>query len=84
MEKSKQTGTADTSITNRTQEMEEGISGIEYRIEETDQSNKMLKLKIPDTEHPGNPGQYKRPKLRIIGIEEESQHKGQKNILTKS
>jgi hypothetical protein len=40
----KRTVTIDTSVTNRIQEVEEKISGIEDIIEET-QSRKMLKLK---------------------------------------
>ena len=34
----KQTGTTDTSITNRLQEMEERISGVEDMVEETESS----------------------------------------------
>ena len=37
---SKRTGTTDTSITNRIQEMEERIAGLEDRIEEIDTSVK--------------------------------------------
>ena len=37
---SKQTGTTDANITNRIQEMEERISGIEDTIEEIDSSVK--------------------------------------------
>jgi len=38
----KRTGTIDANITNRIQEMEERISGVEDTIEETDTSKKML------------------------------------------
>jgi uncharacterized coiled-coil protein SlyX len=43
----KRTGTADISISNRIQEMEERISGVEDTIEEMNTSKKMLN-KNPD------------------------------------
>jgi hypothetical protein len=41
--------------------------------------------KAPNQKHPGNPEQYERPNLRIIGIEEsdDSQLKGPVNNLNK-
>ncbi|ERE73973.1 Transposase, L1 containing protein [Cricetulus griseus] len=80
----KRSGTTDVSITNRIQEMEERISGVEDTLAEIDSSTKEnLKSKkslsqniqeIWDT--------MKRPNLRIIGIEEgeEIQLKGAENI----
>ena len=84
----KRTKTTDASITQRIQEMEERISGVEDRIEEIDISvNENVKAKnfltqniqrIWDT--------MQRPNLRITGIEEgeESQLQGQKIFSTKS
>ena len=67
----KRTGTTDAIITNRIQEMEDRILGIEYKIVKINASVKRFKSKkfltkntreIWDT--------MKRPNLRIIGIEE--------------
>ena len=83
----KRSGTADASITNRVQEMEERISGAEDKLEEIDsstkenhKSNKSLIQNIQEIWEAG-----KRPNLRIIGIEEgeEAQLKGAKNIFNK-
>lgn len=49
----KRTGTADASIMNRRQEMEERVSGIEVTIEEIDITKKILNL---------NSSQHKTPK----------------------
>ncbi|KAL6082496.1 hypothetical protein STEG23_002745 [Scotinomys teguina] len=83
---SKLTGTTDASITNRTQEVEDRISGIEDTIEEIDisvkENTKAKKVitqnfqEIWDT--------MKMPNLKIIGIEgEEYQLKGTENIFNK-
>ncbi|EGW01022.1 Putative transposase element L1Md-A101/L1Md-A102/L1Md-A2 [Cricetulus griseus] len=84
---SKRTGTTDASITNRIQETEERISGVEGTLGEIGsltrenlKSNKSLTQniqKIWDT--------VKRSNLRIIGIEEgeETQLKGAENIFNK-
>jgi methyl-accepting chemotaxis protein len=84
----KRTKTTDASITQRIQEMEERISGVEDRIEEIDISvNENVKAKnfltqniqrIWDT--------MQRPNLRTTGTEEgeESQLQGQKIFSTKS
>ena len=65
-------GTTEASITNRIQEMEERISGVEDTVEEIDlsvkeniKSNKFLIQNIQE-----NWDTKKRPNLRIIGIEE--------------
>ena len=52
----KRIGTIDASITNRTQNMEGRISGIEDTIKESDTSVKenIKSKKNPDTKHPGN------------------------------
>ena len=73
----KWTGTTDANITNRIQEMEERISGIEDTIEETDPSvkehvkfSKFLTQNIQEIWDT-----IKRPNLKIIGIGEEFQLK---------
>ena len=77
----KRTGTTDINITNRIQEMEERIQGIEIDtpVKENAKSKKFLTQniqKIWDT--------MKRPNLKIIGIEEEdSQLKGPEKIFNK-
>ena len=56
-------GTTHTSITNRTQEMEERISGVEDGIEEIAISVKESskhKQKIPDTKYTGNLEYYEK------------------------
>jgi uncharacterized coiled-coil protein SlyX len=68
----KQTGTINASVTNRIQEMEERISGVEGTIEDINtlviENVKIVKFlaqniwKLWDT--------MKRPRLRIIGVEE--------------
>ncbi|KAL6039464.1 hypothetical protein STEG23_034280, partial [Scotinomys teguina] len=82
----KRTGTTDTSIYNRMQEMEERISGIEG-IEEIDplvkentKANKIITRNIQEISDT-----MKRPNLRIIGIQEgeEYQLKGIENIFNK-
>ena len=83
----KWTGTTETSITNRIQEIEERISGTEDTIEEIDsfikeniKSNKLLTQNIQEIWDT-----MKRPNLRIIGVEEGEnlQFKGPENIFTK-
>jgi hypothetical protein len=58
----KRTGATDASITNRIQEMEERISGVEDTIEETETSVKenIKSKKIPYTKHPGNLKYYEK------------------------
>ena len=83
----KRSGTTDVSITNRIQEMEERISGVEHTLAEIDssikenlKSNKSLSQNIQEIWDTA-----KRPNLRIIGIEEgeEIQLKGTENIFNK-
>ena len=83
----KQIGTTAPSITNRMQEMEERISGIENTIEEIDllvkeniKSNKFLPQNIQEIWDT-----VKRPNLRITEIEEveELQLKGTECIFSK-
>ena len=83
----KRSGTTGASITNRKQEMEERISGIEDTIEDieisVDENIKWKKFlnqniqEILDT--------MKRQSLRIIGVEEceQSKFKGSENIFNK-
>ena len=84
----KQMDTTEASITNRIQEMEDRISGVEDTIEEIDslvkenvKYNKFLAQNIQEIWDT-----MKRPNLRIIGIEEgeELQLKAQKTYSTKS
>ncbi|ERE71058.1 Transposase, L1 containing protein [Cricetulus griseus] len=83
----KRSGTTDVSITNRIQEMEERLSGVEDTLAEIDlstkenlKSNKSLSQNIQEIWDT-----VKGPKLRIIGIEEgeEIQLKGSENIFNK-
>ena len=83
----KKSGAIDASITNRIQEMEERISGVEDSIENidtTDKENTKCKRiltqniqEIQDT--------MRRPNLRIIGVDENEdfQLKGPANIFNK-
>ena len=68
----KTTETSDASITHRIQEMEERISGIEDTIEEINTSIKgnvkSKKLLAQNTQEIWDT--MKRPKLRLIGIED--------------
>jgi hypothetical protein len=60
----KKSGTIDASISNRTQEMEERISGAEDSIENigtTIKENTKCK-KDPNSKHPRNPGQNEKTK----------------------
>ena len=84
------TGTTDTSITNRIQEMEERISGIEDTIdtiEETDapvkENSKSKKFLTQNMQEIWDT--MRRPNLRIIGIEEneDSRLKGLEIIFNK-
>ena len=52
----------DTSITNRIQRIEDGISGVKDTIEEIDTSVKenVKSKKKSDTKHPGNLGCYEK------------------------
>jgi hypothetical protein len=59
----KQSGTIDASISNRTQEMEERISGAEDSIENMYTTIKEnAKSKNPNLKHPGNPGHNEKTK----------------------
>ena len=75
-------GTTDVIITNRIQEIEERILGIEVTIEEMDTLvKKKLNLKKFLTKFQEIWDTMKRPNLRIIGIEgQDSQIKGTENI----
>jgi predicted nucleic acid-binding Zn-ribbon protein len=67
----KRTGTTDAIITNRIQEMEDRISGIEYKIVKINASVKRFKSKKFLTKNTREIWDImKRPNLRIIGIEE--------------
>ncbi|OPX54009.1 RBD-like domain-containing protein [Oceanospirillum multiglobuliferum] len=83
----KRTGTTETSITNRLQEMEQRISDAEDMIEKIDSSvkenNKDKKVLTQNVQEIWDT--MKRPNLRIIGIEEgeEYQLKGTENIFNK-
>ena len=82
----KRTGTTETSITNRKQDIEERISSAEDTIEkinalikENSKSNKFSSQNIQEIWNT-----IKRPNLRIIGVEEEElQLKGPENIFNK-
>ena len=83
----KWTGTTETSITNRIQEIEERISGAKDTIaelgaliKENRKPNKFLTQNIQEIWD-----SMKRPNLRIIGVEEgeELQLKGPENIFNK-
>jgi hypothetical protein len=84
----KRSGVIDASITNRIQEIEERISGVENTIEnivttikENAKSKKLLTQNIQEIQDT-----MRRPILRIIGIEEseDSQLKGPVNIFNKN
>ncbi|KAL6081948.1 hypothetical protein STEG23_002202 [Scotinomys teguina] len=83
----KRTGTTDTSITNRMQEMEQRISDVEDTIEKIDSSvkenTKAQKVMTQNVQEIGNT--IKRPNQRIVGIEEgeEFHLKGTENIFSK-
>lgn len=81
----KRTGTADVSITNRIQEMEEIFSSQKQQKKLIHQTKKMLNLKIPDTKYPRNLDTMKRANLSIIGLEEGggSQLQGPEHIFNK-
>jgi hypothetical protein len=68
----KRSGVTDASITNRTQEIEERISGAEDTIENMDttikENVKCKKLLTPNIQEIQDT--MRRPNLRIIGIEE--------------
>jgi hypothetical protein len=67
----KRTGTTDAIITNRIQEMEDRILGIEYKIVKINASVKRFKSKKFLTKNTREIWDImKRPNLRIIGIEE--------------
>ena len=83
----KRVGLTDASITNRIQDIEERISGIEDTIKDTDttdkentKSKRILTQNIQETQDT-----MKRPNQRIIGIEEceDYQFKGPENIFNK-
>ena len=82
----KWTGTTETSITNRIQEIEERLSDkedttekINSLIKEQNKSNKFLTQNIQEIWDT-----MKRPNLRMIGVEGENlQLKGPENIFTK-
>ena len=83
----KWTGTTETSITNRIQEIEERVSDTEDTVEEINslikeqnKSNKFLTKNIQEIWDT-----MKRPNLRIIGVEEveDLQLKGPENIFNK-
>jgi chromosome segregation ATPase len=83
----KKSGTIDTSISNRTQEVEERISGAEDSIEnigttikENMKHKKILTQNIKEIQDP-----MKRPNLWIIGVDvnEDFQLKGPSNIFNK-
>ena len=83
----KKAGTTEASITNRLQEMEERISGVEDTMEEIDvsvkenvKSKKFLTQTVQEIQD-----NIKRQNLRIIGIEEkeDSLHQGPENIFNK-
>jgi predicted nucleic acid-binding Zn-ribbon protein len=60
----KRSGTIDTSISNRIQEMEERISGAEDSIENigTTIKENTKRKKNPNSKHPGNPGHNEKTK----------------------
>jgi hypothetical protein len=83
----KRTGKTNASITNRRQEIEERILGIEVKIDEIDMSlNENVKSKVVLMQNIQEIWDImKRPNPRITGIEEEkdSQLKGPENIFNK-
>jgi predicted nucleic acid-binding Zn-ribbon protein len=58
----KRSGVIDASITNRLQEIEERISGVEDTKENIDATVKCKMQKAPDPKHPGNPGHNEKNK----------------------
>jgi uncharacterized coiled-coil protein SlyX len=83
----KKSGTIDTNISNRIQEMEEKISGAEDSIEnicttikENAKCRKILSRNIQEIQD-----KMKRPNLRMIGVDENEdfQLKGPENIFNK-
>jgi archaeosine-15-forming tRNA-guanine transglycosylase len=84
----KRIGTTDASITNRIQGMEERLSGIQDTIEESTLVNENAKCKKFLTQKQPKKiwDTMKRPKLRVIGLEEseDSQFKGPENIFNKT
>jgi hypothetical protein len=62
----KKSGVIDISITNRIQEVEERISGVEDRVEEIDTTLKenSKHTKTPNTKHPGNSGHNEKTKSK--------------------
>jgi septation ring formation regulator EzrA len=84
----KKSGTIDASITNRMQEMEERISGIEDSIENMDttikENAKCKKILIQNIQEIQDT--MRRPNLRTIGIDEDEdfQLKGPVNIFKKN
>jgi predicted nucleic acid-binding Zn-ribbon protein len=60
----KKSGTIDVNISNRIQEMEEGISGAEDTIENigTPTKEKWKMQKDPNSKHPGYPGHNEKTK----------------------
>ena len=83
----KRSGVIDVSITNRIQEIEERISGIEDAREDNwDNSPRKYKTQKAHTQNIQEiQDTMKRPNLRIIGIEESGDHQlnGPANILSK-
>jgi Ni/Co efflux regulator RcnB len=57
----KRSGVIDASITNRTQEIEERISGAEDNIENNNTASKKIE-KDPNPKHPGNSGHNEKTK----------------------
>jgi methyl-accepting chemotaxis protein len=84
----KRSGFIDVSITNRIQEIEERISGVEDNIEKIDttvkENSKHKKLLTQSIQEIQNT--MKRPNLRMIGIKENenSQLKGPENVFNKN
>ena len=55
----------DVSITNRIQEIEERISGVEDTVEEMDTTVKKIQnIKTPNPKHSGNPGHNEKTKSK--------------------
>ena len=57
-------GIIDVSVTNRIQEIEERISGVEDTVEEIDTTVKIQNIKTPNTKHPGNSGHNEKTKSK--------------------
>ncbi|KAL6089794.1 hypothetical protein STEG23_010809 [Scotinomys teguina] len=85
----KRTGTTDTSLTNRMQEIEQRISDAENTIEKIDlsvkENTKAKKVVTQNTQDIWDTKKKKNPNLRIIEIEEgeEFHLKGTENIFNK-